>query len=111
MIKRFSSPNNKYWGVSSERALTAYWQRRRKQQNLRQELGHNDLMSCGSSAGSACFFPLFTCSLSFFSVGQSTSALFIAFSKVTRVKITVIVMSRLDSEIKHSERTGLTGEA
>lgn len=29
--------------------------------------------------------------------------LFIAFSKVTRVKITIIVMSRLDSEIKHSQ--------
>lgn len=33
---------------------------------------------------------------------------FIAFSKVTRVKITIIVMSTLDSENKHSQyRWGL----
>lgn len=59
MIKRFSRPNNKYWGggvFQSEWALTVYWQRRRKRQNLRQELGHNDLMSCGPSAGSAWVF-------------------------------------------------------
>lgn len=47
--------------------------------------------------------PLLTCSVSFFSVGQSTSVLFIAFSKVTCVKITIIVMSGRDSEIKHSQ--------
>lgn len=49
------------------------------------------------------FPPLLTCSVSFFSVGQSASVLFIAFSKVTCVKITIIVMSRLDSEIKHGQ--------
>lgn len=108
MLKRFSKPNNKYWGVSVEWALTVYWQRRRKRQNLRQELGHNDLMSCDSSAGSAWFFPLATCRVSFFSVGQRASVPFIAFSKVTRVKITIIVMSTLDSENKHSQyRWGL----
>lgn len=57
------------------------------------------------------FFPLSTCNVSFFSAGQSASALFIAFSELTRVKITIIVMSRLDSEMKQSERTGLRSEA